>query len=86
MSAMGADSYQILRRNFLVMIVPHATQQPQLPSDAARAAATEFCQQVAVVASEHGRGATGQMLLLVLYHELFNVGPCSEALLQELPR
>lgn len=86
MSVMGADSYQTLRRNFLSTIVPHASQHPQHPSDAARAAAAEFCQQVAVLASEHGRGETGQMLLLVIYHELFNVGPCSEALLQELPR
>ena len=76
----------MLSRKFQTLIVPHATEALQQPSGAAQAAATDFCAHVVALASEQGRRETSQMLLLVMYHELFDVGPASTALSHELNR
>lgn len=83
---MQSQHYQSLSSKFQTTVVTHATEGPQQPSAEAQAAATNFCDHVAALATDIGRQQTSQMLLLIMYHQLFNIGPLSMALSHELDR
>lgn len=86
MSLMSTEPYQALSSSFHTTIIAHATEAAQAPSVESQAAAVSFCDHVAALAAKQGPKETSQMLLLVMYHQLFDVGPVSMALAQELPR
>ena len=83
---MQSEHYQSLSSKFQTTVVTHASEGPQQPSAEAQAAATNFCDHVAAVATDIGHQQTSQMLLLIMYHQLFDIGPLSTALSHELNR
>ena len=86
MSVMQTEPYQLLSSKFQDTIMSHATEAPQEPTAEAHASANSFCDHVAAVATDIGRQQTSQMLLLIMYHQLFDIGPVSMALSHNLDR
>ena len=83
---MQTEPYQLLSSKFQATIVSHATEAPQEPTAEAQASATSFCDHVAALAADIGPQQTSQMLLLIMYHQLFDIGPVSMALSHNLDR
>lgn len=86
MSIMSSGPYQALSGSFQATIVSHAAETPQAPTAESQAAAVSFCDLVTAMAAQHSTQEVSQILLLIMYHQLFDVGPVSVALSHELHR